>query len=153
MQSIMGRAWASSGMWHGWVTTVYVHIKLQLSKSKRRHSLGFGWKRATKCFWTSRASWRLQCSHVCNDILALNGTLLKEWQLWQHIGCCTLISILSPRGFQLPTICVGWCFSAVMLFHLGFQLLTLRAGWFLSAVNYLQSLLGVLRCQSVSHLL
>ena len=25
-----------------WVTTVYVHIKLQLSKSKRRHSLGFG---------------------------------------------------------------------------------------------------------------
>ena len=27
---------------------------------------------------------------------------------------CTLISILSPRGFQLPTIRVGWCFSAVV---------------------------------------
>ena len=30
-------------MSHGWV---YVHIKLQLSKSKHRHPLGFGWKRA-----------------------------------------------------------------------------------------------------------
>ena len=29
MQSIMGRAWASGGMWHGWVTTAYVHMKLQ----------------------------------------------------------------------------------------------------------------------------
>ena len=47
MQSIMGRAWASSGMWHGWVTTVYVNYNSP--NSKRRHSLGFGWKRATKC--------------------------------------------------------------------------------------------------------
>ena len=52
----------------------------------------------------------------------------------------TLTSILSPRGFQLPTIRICWCFSAVMLFLVRFQLLTLRAGWSLSAVNYLQSL-------------
>ena len=37
----MWRAWASGGMWHGWLTTLYVHTKLQLSKSKCRHSLGF----------------------------------------------------------------------------------------------------------------
>ena len=30
------------GVSHGWVRTVYVHIKLQLSKSKHRHPLGFG---------------------------------------------------------------------------------------------------------------
>ena len=47
--------------------------------------------------------------------------------MWQHrllySTPCTH-SNLNPtilRGFQLPTICVGRCFSAVMLFHLRFQ--------------------------------
>ena len=62
----------------------------------------------------------------------------------------TLTSILSPREFQLPTIHVGWCFYAVMLYLVGFQLLTLRAGWSLPAVNYLQSLSSEFSTASLS---
>ena len=62
----------------------------------------------------------------------------------------TLTLILSPRGFQLPTIHGGWCFSAVMFFLVRFQLLTLHAGWALSAVNYLQSLSSEFSAASLS---
>jgi len=138
----MGRTWVSGGMWHGWVTKVYLHIKLQLSKSKRTNSLGFGWNRVRKSFWTSRTCWRIQCNRVCMT------SWLRMEHCWKsescgNIGCCTLhlyfnilISILSPWEFQLPNICIGQCFSAVMLFLVGFQLLTLCAGWFLSAIIF-----------------
>ena len=77
--------------------------------------------------------------------LPLGDSLLRGAGYFVTVLC---ITILSYRGFQLPTIRVGWYFSAVMLFLLGFQLLTLRAGWSLSVVS-----LGVFSYQSVSHAL
>ena len=57
---------------------------------------------------------------------------------------CNLLS-LSPRGFQLPTFCAGWCSSAVIfLSPWGFQLPTFRAGWF-STAN-LSCWLVLIRC-------
>ena len=149
----MGRAWASGGMSHGWVTTV-VQIKLQLFKVlcaivlslvwitllveeyyfgaclsplQRRNPFDFanGWKRARKSFWTSWACWCVQCSHLRIKYLHLGF----EWSTVETLGvvtayavvfctlyCNTLISILSPEGFQLPTFHAGWCSSAVLLF-------------------------------------
>jgi len=70
--------------------------------------------------------WSWDCTP--DVLLKLLHTLVLTWN-W---------SILSPWGFQLPTLHAGWSLSAVMLFlsPQGFQLPTLRAGWSLSAVIF-----------------
>ena len=96
----MGRACSSGGMSHGWVRTVYVHIKLQLSKSKRRHPLGFGWKRARKNL--SEQVEHVGMSHVC----------MTSWLWMEHcwnsgscgsIGCCSLHSNLNSLSSGIST--------------------------------------------------
>ena len=57
---------------------------------------------------------------------------------------CNLLP-LSPRGFQLPTFCAGWCLSIVIFFlsPQEFQLPTFCAGWCSSAVIFLLSPRGL----------
>ena len=153
----MGQAWAS-GEGHMGGNTVYVHIILQLSKSKRRHSLGFGWKRARKSFWTSRASWCLQCNHVCmTSCLALNGTLLKEWELGS-IGCCYLQFVLEHSYLNSLSSGVSTVNHLHWLVLLCCNVISRRVStanfvcWLVLVCCNLQSLSSeFFRCQSASH--
>ena len=103
MQSIMGRAWASGGMWHGSVTTVYVHIKLQLSKSKCRHSLGLGESKPENL--------SEKVEHVVVSNVAMFAWHLGfEWNTVETVGVVAAYAVVSAylslylnslSGFQL----------------------------------------------------
>ena len=102
-------------------------------------SLGFGWKRARKSFWTSRACWHVQCSYVC----------MTSWLWMEHCSnsgscgsiCCslhnTLLNLNSPSSGVSTANHSRWlvlfCCNVILL---GFQLQTLRAGCSLSAVIF-----------------
>ena len=75
----MGWAWASGGMSHGWVTTVYVHIKLKLSKSKRRHS---GSSTANHSRWSVL---------LCCNVISHRGSTAN----WLVLVSCNLQSLSS----------------------------------------------------------
>ena len=72
-QSIMGRAWASGGMSYAWVTTVYVHIKLQLSKSTIIGGSGVYKKGADKIgvLDNNWVKWKFVASYSANDRVIL----------------------------------------------------------------------------------
>ena len=74
-------------MQHGSVTTVYIHIKLQFSKSKCRHSLGLG----------ERGPGNLseQVEHVGVYNVAMFARHLGfEWNTVETVGVVTAYSVL-----------------------------------------------------------
>ena len=131
-----------------------------LSPLQRRNPLDFGWKRARKSFWTSWACWCVQCSHLRIKYLHLGF----EWSTVETLGvvtayavvfctlyCNTLISVLSPEGFQLPTFHAGWCSSAVLLFLSPRVSTSNLVCWLVLVCCNLSLSPQGFSCQSVSH--
>ena len=66
-----------------WVgnNSIIIHIKLQLSKSKCRHSLGLGERGPGNLSEQVEHVGVYNIAMFRHDILVLNGTLLKQWEL------------------------------------------------------------------------
>ena len=74
-------------------------------------------------FLNKLACWHVQCSHVRMYLNWLNWNTVETMRavgsqavVLCTLYCNTLIAILSPQGFELPTFYAGWCSSAVTFF-------------------------------------
>ena len=95
-------------MSHGWV---YVHIKLQLSKSKHRHPLGFGWKRA-------RENLSEQVEHVgVSNVAMFAWHLGFEWNAVETVGVvAAYIGVGNGGAMELEMEFVGCGIVSVWLY-------------------------------------